>query len=88
MKAFPSLCGALVLVLFGAQCLAAAAGKTAAEKRGEPAVAKLYEGLELRNIGPYRGGRVTAVSGVRGQGRARPALWARTPRTESSCRTG
>ncbi|HMA18248.1 MAG TPA: hypothetical protein VKS03_07400, partial [Thermoanaerobaculia bacterium] len=67
MKTFPSLCTALVLVLLAAPCLAAAAGKTAAEKRGEPAVAKLYEGLEFRNIGPYRGGRVTAVSGVRGR---------------------
>ncbi|HYK40752.1 MAG TPA: glycosyl hydrolase, partial [Thermoanaerobaculia bacterium] len=28
---------------------------------------KLYEGLEFRNIGPFRGGRVTAVAGVRGQ---------------------
>ena len=29
--------------------------------------AKAYEGLEFRNIGPFRGGRVTAVAGVRGQ---------------------
>ncbi len=28
-------------------------------------IAKAYEGLEFRNIGPFRGGRVTAVSGVR-----------------------
>ena len=28
---------------------------------------KPFEGLEFRNIGPFRGGRVTAVAGVRGQ---------------------
>jgi len=42
--------------------------KKAAE--GKPpvtSVAKLYDGMEFRNIGPYRGGRVTAVAGVRGQ---------------------
>ncbi|MCH7681577.1 hypothetical protein IID10_19810, partial [candidate division KSB1 bacterium] len=27
---------------------------------------KLYEGLDYRMIGPYRGGRVTAVAGVPG----------------------
>jgi len=30
-------------------------------------LSKFYEGLEFRNIGPFRGGRVTAVAGVRGQ---------------------
>ncbi|HEY3173793.1 MAG TPA: glycosyl hydrolase, partial [Thermoanaerobaculia bacterium] len=45
----------------------AAAKKTAPEKPPEGSLAKLYEGLEFRNIGPYRGGRVDAVAGVRGQ---------------------
>jgi photosystem II stability/assembly factor-like uncharacterized protein len=35
----------------------------------EPAqnVAKTFEGLEFRNIGPHRGGRAVAAAGVRGQ---------------------
>jgi photosystem II stability/assembly factor-like uncharacterized protein len=48
--------------------LAAAAERAAAEKKeapGSATIAKAYEGLELRNIGPFRGGRVTAVAGVR-----------------------
>ncbi len=36
-------------------------------KEAKPTVAKTFEGLEFRNIGPLRGGRVTAVAGVRGQ---------------------
>jgi len=45
----------------------AEAKKTAPEKPPDGSLAKLYEGLEFRNIGPYRGGRVDAVAGVRGQ---------------------
>ncbi|MDQ5872454.1 MAG: glycosyl hydrolase, partial [Acidobacteriota bacterium] len=44
-----------------------AAKKESSPKPPDDSVAKLYEGLEFRNIGPYRGGRVTAVAGVRGQ---------------------
>ncbi|HKA36407.1 MAG TPA: glycosyl hydrolase, partial [Thermoanaerobaculia bacterium] len=48
-------------VLFGAE--------KAPEKKDAAAatIGKAYEGLEFRNIGPFRGGRVTAVAGVRGQ---------------------
>lgn len=42
--------------------MAAEAGKDAAAT-----AAKTYEGLEFRNAGPFRGGRVCAVTGVRGQ---------------------
>ena len=41
-----------------------ASGEAAA---GKASVAKSLEGMEFRNIGPFRGGRVTAVAGVRGQ---------------------
>jgi photosystem II stability/assembly factor-like uncharacterized protein len=36
---------------------------------GPPTVAKALEGLEFRSIGPYRGGRVCAVAGVKGEPR-------------------
>ncbi|MGH9399262.1 MAG: WD40/YVTN/BNR-like repeat-containing protein, partial [Thermoanaerobaculia bacterium] len=39
----------------------------AAETAAAPAAAKTLEGLEFRNVGPHRGGRVCAVAGVRGQ---------------------
>jgi photosystem II stability/assembly factor-like uncharacterized protein len=65
---------ASVLCLLAASAAAAEAGKPAekAEKKDKkeaaaPALAKVYEGMEFRNVGPFRGGRVTAVSGVRGQ---------------------
>ncbi len=65
MTTVRSLCVVLLLLLPGA---ATAATKAAPEKAGDRStVAKLYDGLEFRNIGPYRGGRVTAVAGVRGQ---------------------
>jgi photosystem II stability/assembly factor-like uncharacterized protein len=40
----------------------ASAGGTAAEKP----LAERFEGMRFRNIGPFRGGRVTAVTGVVG----------------------
>jgi len=46
------------------------AAEKSAEKKDASAtatIAKAYEGLEFRNVGPFRGGRVTAVAGVRGQ---------------------
>jgi len=46
---------------------AAAAKKEPPAPASDVRVAKLYEGLEFRNIGPFRGGRVDAVAGVRGQ---------------------
>ncbi|MEP7132313.1 MAG: glycosyl hydrolase, partial [Acidobacteriota bacterium] len=66
MKILRVLSAALcVLSLAGAA--SAAAAKTEKDASGAPSVAKLYEGLEFRNIGPFRAGRVTAVAGVRGQ---------------------
>ncbi len=49
--------------------LAAPAGTKAVDRTGkaEPAFESRFEGLRFRNIGPFRGGRVTAVAGVRGQ---------------------
>ncbi len=47
--------------------MASAAAGSRAEEGPKPAYdPKLYQALEYRNIGPYRGGRVTAVSGVAG----------------------
>ena len=59
---------AVLSCLFGGWTAAQAARKTG-EKEAAPGagLSKLYEGMEFRNIGPFRGGRVTAVAGVRGQ---------------------
>ncbi len=67
MKTVRSLPALAVLVLAASGAFAAAAKKPVAEKPAESSLAKLYEGWEFRNIGPYRGGRATAVAGVRGQ---------------------
>ena len=66
MKITRNVCAVLSLVL-SAAAAASAAKKEPPDKPADGSVAKLYEGLEFRNIGPYRGGRVTAVAGVRGQ---------------------
>ena len=66
MNRFRNVCAVLSLVLSAAGA-ASAAKKEPPDKPADGSVAKLYEGLEFRNIGPYRGGRVTAVAGVRGQ---------------------
>ena len=62
----------IVRWLSAAVCLIASGPlASAAEKPKEPAgpepLSKIYSALEFRNIGPFRGGRVTAVAGVRGQ---------------------
>jgi len=54
-------------LLFLGVASAAAAKKEPPAPASDVRVAKLYEGLEFRNIGPFRGGRVDAVAGVRGQ---------------------
>ena len=67
LKTLRSLSAVLGVLVSGAALLAA---EKAAEKKdaAPPAgIGKAYEGLEFRNVGPYRGGRVTAVTGVRGQ---------------------
>ncbi len=58
--------GAL-LALFSMLTATGAAGQSAAApKEAKPkSFSGLFEGLEFRTIGPFRGGRVTAVSGVR-----------------------
>ena len=58
---------ALLALFLETGAAAAAPKKAPAEKSADRSVAKLYEGLEFRNIGPFRGGRVTAVAGVLGQ---------------------
>jgi len=61
---------AAVAALFCASVSFAAESKADKKDAGAAApagIGKLYEGLEFRNIGPFRGGRVTAVAGVRGQ---------------------
>jgi photosystem II stability/assembly factor-like uncharacterized protein len=57
----------VLLGAVGAVSSVSAAKETPSEKPPAGSFARLYEGLEFRNIGPYRGGRVTAVAGVRGQ---------------------
>ncbi len=49
--------------------LAATASTKAVDRTGkaEPSFESRFAGMRFRNIGPFRGGRVTAVSGVRGQ---------------------
>ena len=66
MKVFRCLCLSILLILTAPRS-DAAKKDTPASKALETSIAKLYEGLEFRNIGPYRGGRVDAVAGVRGQ---------------------
>ncbi len=62
--------GIAALVLCSMVGVLSAAEKKSAEKKGpdKPApLSKVYAGMEFRNIGPFRGGRVTAVAGVRGE---------------------
>lgn len=57
------------LLVSGLSALALAAHAPAAAQEAadeKSAVEKVYEGLEWRFIGPYRGGRATAVAGVPG----------------------
>ena len=60
--------------LFAALCVFASLDLIAAEKSADkkeasaPAtIAKAYEGMEFRNIGPFRGGRTVGASGVPGR---------------------
>src|SRR5918992_1625811 len=53
----------LVLVLLAAPSLTAQ--RPAAPDAPAPLDAKIFNGLRWRSIGPYRGGRVTAVAGHR-----------------------
>jgi hypothetical protein len=56
------------IVLVSSASLVLAAEKKGSEKEKEPpSLSKLYSAAEFRSIGPYRGGRVTAVAGVRGR---------------------
>ena len=63
-----------LLALLGAALVFTTAGAPGADKPKAPAAtpapatpeAKLIEGLSWREIGPFRGGRVTAVAGVAG----------------------
>ncbi len=58
---------ALALLLSAAALSAPAAPAPAKEPPKEPSFESRFEGMRFRNIGPFRGGRVTAVAGVRGQ---------------------
>ncbi len=66
MKVFRSVSCVALLALIEATSLVAAKRENS-PKAPDGTVAKLYAGLEFRNIGPFRGGRVVAVAGVRGQ---------------------
>jgi len=59
-----------VLPLVLAAAAIAAAGAAQSDQAAKPAAPSLsdqFPGLEFRNIGPFRGGRVTAVAGLRGE---------------------
>jgi photosystem II stability/assembly factor-like uncharacterized protein len=59
---------AFLVVAATSFCLLAAVPVLAADDPAGPAVdPELYKAMEYRSIGPYRGGRVTAVSGVIGE---------------------
>ena len=72
MTAVRSLCALILLLLPGAASAAALAAEKPADKsekkddKKPASLSKAYEGMEFRNIGPFRGGRVCAVAGVRG----------------------
>ena len=55
----------LVLLAAPARVFAAVASPTGARDAAEKPLSERLEGLQFRLIGPYRGGRVTAVAGVR-----------------------
>ncbi|MDQ2978503.1 MAG: glycosyl hydrolase, partial [Acidobacteriota bacterium] len=72
MRSLRRYCAALALAglaLAPASSLAQPVGGSKApgspETHKEKTFSDRFEGLEFRNIGPYRGGRVTAVTGVR-----------------------
>ena len=50
----------LLLTLMFLSCIVSAAQ---AQRPGQVDEANYFQGLEWRSIGPYRGGRVTAVAG-------------------------
>jgi photosystem II stability/assembly factor-like uncharacterized protein len=58
---------AVVAALFVSVEAAAQTAKSGAAPKPVPTLDETFEGVKFRSIGPYRGGRVTAVSGVRGQ---------------------
>jgi photosystem II stability/assembly factor-like uncharacterized protein len=64
-----TLAAALAAFFISASAAAQAAKPTAAAAapKAQPTLDELFEGVKFRSIGPYRGGRVTAVSGLRGQ---------------------
>src|SRR5262249_56522487 len=66
VRVLRTLSTAIVLVWTASRVVVAE--EKGAEKGKEPApLSKVYAAMEFRAIGPYRGGRVTAVTGVRGR---------------------
>jgi len=57
----------LVLPTHAARAKSAAAADTSGESKKPKTFSDQFGGLEFRCIGPYRAGRVTAVTGVRGE---------------------
>lgn len=54
----------MCLAVMAAACAAAMTVPTGSEAVADPLPEALLQGLEYRNIGPFRGGRATAVAGV------------------------
>ncbi|HSL84724.1 MAG TPA: hypothetical protein VLF66_18260, partial [Thermoanaerobaculia bacterium] len=65
-RPFLVLLAALLLVPAAFAAAPAASGKTA-EEADHPVDPALFQAMKWRSIGPYRGGRVTAVTGVPGE---------------------
>src|SRR6476620_10207847 len=57
----PFLCASIALTVLGL------ADRPARAQDGPPLDSRLYAGLQWRNLGPFRAGRVAAVSGAIGQ---------------------
>ncbi len=65
MRTLRRLAAALCLPVSAGLLLGAVEPAAARKEPAAATIAKAYEGLEFRNIGLFRGGRVTAVAGVR-----------------------
>jgi len=57
---------ALALLLSATAPAATSAPASPAAPRQAPSFEERMEGMRFRSIGPFRGGRVTSVAGVRG----------------------
>ena len=62
-RPLPLLCGLVLLMAITGTLAPTASAQSDDEHQVDPA---LFEGLTYRMVGPYRGGRSTAVAGITG----------------------